>query len=87
MKIVRAVVEVEVPDFVTEKRLVLHLQQILPWPIQLGVTGEKNTRVTVKFKQFSRVYAALRKQEPSPIRFTFREWLRGRPVHERKDNA
>lgn len=56
-KTIRAVVEVRVPQHVTEKALVWKLKEIIKWPIQLGYEGDRSTLVKPQFKQYSRVRA------------------------------
>lgn len=57
-KVIRAVVEVGVPDSITEKRLVQKLREILRYPIQLGHTGDRDTLRRAEVKSYSRVRAA-----------------------------
>lgn len=57
-KVIRAVVEVGVPDNITEKRLVQKLRDILRYPIQLGHTGDRETLRRAEVKSYSRVRAS-----------------------------
>ena len=57
-KTIRAVVEVRVPEHITEKRLVWHLKYILKWPLQLGIKGDTATLVRASVKSYGRVRTA-----------------------------
>lgn len=57
-KTIRAVVEMRVPQHITEKRLVWHLKDILKWPLQLGLVGDHETLGRAVIKSYSKVSAA-----------------------------
>lgn len=57
-KTIRAVVECRVPEHITEKALVNALERVLLYPIQLGFKGNPDTLVKPKFKSYSRVRTA-----------------------------
>lgn len=57
-RVIRAVVEVGVPDGITEKHLVLKLRHILRYPLQLGYEGDRNTLRLAEVKSYSRVRQA-----------------------------
>jgi tRNA U38,U39,U40 pseudouridine synthase TruA len=82
-KTVRAVVEVRVPERITEKQLVHKLEELIKWPIQLGYQRDHETLVKPKFKQFSRVYAYMRRTEPSQMFLRFSDMFRRKSTQER----
>lgn len=56
-KVIRVIVEVGVPDNITEKRLAWKLREILKYPMQLGHPGDATTLVKGEVKAFSKVIA------------------------------
>lgn len=58
----RVVVEVNVPENITEHDLVWALKRILKYPIQLGTAGNLDTLVRPDFKEFSRVYTYMQRK-------------------------
>lgn len=69
-KVVRAVIECGVPDFVTEKRLVWKLRDIFKYPIQLGDMGDRETLAKPEVKAFSRISPYHRQSEEPTGDFT-----------------
>lgn len=69
---IRAVIECRVPHDVTEKDLVWSLKRILPWPIQVGRSGARETLVRPQFKEYGKVRAYERRFEPRG----FKAWAR-----------
>jgi hypothetical protein len=59
----RAVVELRVPQDISEKKLVWHLKGMLKWPLQLGNKGDHSTLFRPTIKSFSKVVAAERRRE------------------------
>lgn len=74
-KTIRAVVEVRVPQNITEKKLVLHLKNILEWPLQLGFKGDRKTLFKTSIKSYAKFQQAEdRNRRQAEIKRLKRKW-------------